>query len=69
MASSISYNWHRRNGKFTTYKVMLPDSPTPTEAANADAMARSMGWPGHGGGRWNYLKDDFRAWVRKLRGK
>lgn len=30
-----------------------------------DDAARSFGWPGHTGTRWEYFKDDLRRWFDK----
>jgi hypothetical protein len=33
----------------------------------AEEEARAFGWPGHSGSRWEYFKDDLRAWWRVFR--
>ncbi|WP_234041632.1 hypothetical protein [Erythrobacter aureus] len=53
---TATYHWRSRDGAEATVSL---DNPTSRE--QADEFARSVGWPGHAGTRWDYLKDDLRA--------
>jgi hypothetical protein len=52
------FTWRARRGGGVT-EITLSDRPR----VEAEATARACGWPGHDGGRWNYLHDDLkRIW-------
>jgi len=58
---SVTITWRDRwGGGSSTF------SATNIKLSDARAAARRMGWPGHGGSFWDYLKDDIRRLVASL---
>lgn len=60
-ALSASFKWRGRDGSRSEFYI---DGPVEWEAALA--MARRMGWPGHGGRIVDYLKEDLRGLWRRI---
>jgi hypothetical protein len=62
---SIGWFWTDRNGD--RHVVTFPVTGNDWEAAEAETREKAMahGYPGHKGGWWNYLVDDFRNWLAR----
>lgn len=63
----ITWVWSDRKGKGSAVEVPLPLGQKPTSAAinRSREIAMSKGYPGHKGGKINYLISDAAAWVAR----
>lgn len=52
--AGVQIEWKDRDGSWCSLFVLH------APLSEVQAAARQMGWPGHKGGFWNYLKDDLR---------
>jgi hypothetical protein len=62
--TAVQMVWRTRSG----HEVVGPwveheDYETALDMARS--AAAQNGWPGHGGGWWNYFVDDFVAWCAR----